>query len=274
MEFDTYLINKYTFGMEKENNFEIIKQRTYKVVKANDMIQKARYDLNITELKILAFILSKVKPTDLALQEYVISIKDFCLIAGIDYKSGKNYNHIKATLKALRDKSFWIEENGTEILVGWLQKAKINKGSGNISVKLDEDIQKYVIGLYSNFTEYQLLSTLPFTSKFSFRIFELLKSYAFKGKEVFDIDVLKRKLAAEHYKNYSDFKRYVLEVAKNEINLYTDINIEYKAIYKGRRVGEIAFYIKQLDSWGQVKADRKALEEIDGQLTVWDFYNE
>ncbi len=42
----------------------IIEQREYNVVKANEIVQKARYDLNILELKIFAFILSKVKPND------------------------------------------------------------------------------------------------------------------------------------------------------------------------------------------------------------------
>ena len=49
---------------EYNSELEIIEQRDYKVIKANEIIQRARIDLGIQELKTFAFILSKVKPTD------------------------------------------------------------------------------------------------------------------------------------------------------------------------------------------------------------------
>ena len=195
-------------AMEYDERLQITEERSYLVVKANEIIQKARYDLNIAELKALAYIFSKIKPTDTQLQEYSFSIKEYCQVCGIDYKNGGNYQYVKGTIKALRDKSFWVlDENGNEVLIGWLQKAKINKGSGKISVKLDEDLQKYVIGLFNNYTQYELLSTLPMKSSYSFRIYELLKSYAFQKQHTFNIDELKKQLTATNYINFKDFRK-------------------------------------------------------------------
>lgn len=250
-------------------------QRSYKVVKANEIIQKARYDLNITELKTLAYVLSKIKPTDQRLEEYTFSIKEYCQVAGIDYKNGGNYRYIKSTLKGLRDKSFWVlDENGNEVLIGWLQKVKINKGSGKITVRLDDDLQKYVIGLFNNYTQYELLSTLPMKSSYSFRIYELLKSYAFQKKHTFDIDELKKQLAAANYVNFKDFRRYVLEVATKEINLYTDIEVNWEPIYKGRKVIQVKFYIKQRNSWGRLITATRAADKLDGQMNLDDYLKE
>lgn len=251
------------------------KQRNYQIVKSNDIIQKARYDLSISELKALAYIFSKIRPTDKYLQEYSFSIKEYCLVCGIDYKNGGNYRYIKQTIKGIRDKSFWVEdEKGNECLIGWLQKARINEGNGTITVKLDEDLQKYVIGLFKNFTSYDLLSTLPFTSKFSFRIYELLKSYAFTTQYTFYIDELKRKLAAEHYKNFNDFKRFVLDIATKEINEYTDLEISWETQKKGRKVIAVIFKIKQRDSWGKYSAYKNATNKIDGQIDIFEYQKE
>lgn len=262
--------------MNYDNKIEISKQREYQVVKANEIIQKARYDLNITELKTFAYIVSKIKPTDKIDQEYTISIKDFCQVCGMDYKNGGNYQFIKKTLKALRDKSFWLmDENGVESTVGWLQKARINRGSGKIVVKFDEDIQKYVIGLFNNFTQYSLLSTLPMKSSYSFRMFEILKSYAFAKQHVFDVEELKRLLGAEHYQNFKDFRKKVIEVAVKEINQYTDIEISWEPINKGKKVIEVKFHIRNRDTMERVETMFNAVDQIEGQISMfdYDYYN-
>lgn len=258
--------------MDFDTKLEISKQRSYSVVKSNEIIQKARYDLTISELKTLAYIFSKIKPNDKEIQDYTFSVKEYCQVCGIDYKNGNNYINIKKNLKSLRDKSFWlIDEKGNEVLVGWLSKARINKGSGKVTVRLDDDIQKYVIGLFDNYTQYELLSTLPMKSNYSFRIYELLKSYAFTKHHTFDIDELKTMLSATNYVNFKDFRKYVLEVATKEINLYTDIEISWQPIKNGKKVVQIYFDIKQRDTWARYEASIAASEQIEGQISIFDY---
>ena len=258
--------------MDFDTKLEISKQRSYSVVKSNEIIQKARYDLTISELKTLAYIFSKIKPNDKEIQDYTFSVKEYCQVCGIYYKNGNNYINIKKNLKSLRDKSFWlIDEKGNEVLVGWLSKARINKGSGKITVRLDDDIQKYVIGVFDNYTQYELLSTLPMKSNYSFRIYELLKSYAFTKHHTFDIDELKTMLSATNYVNFKDFRKYVLEVATKEINLYTDIEISWQPIKNGKKVVQVYFNIKQRDTWARYEASIAASEQIEGQISIFDY---
>ncbi len=259
--------------MNYDRKAEIEHQRDYKVVKANVLIQRAKTDLKLPELKAFAYILSKVKFSDKEGQEYIFYIKDYCQVCGLDYNNGGNYKHIKSTLEKLRDTSFWlIDDYGRETTLGWLSKATINKGSGKVTVKLDAEIEKYVIGLDANFTQYPLLCTLPMQSKYSFRIYELLKSYAFTGGHTFDIDDLKCKLFATGYSNFKDFKRKVIEPAVKEINVFTDIEVSWDIIRKGKKYIKVKFYITQRDSREQIKALFRANDEIERQISTEEYY--
>ena len=150
--------------MEKH---EIRNARQNYLAKSNEIIRLARIKLTAGEMNLTGYLISKIQADDTALKWYTISVKDYCEICGIDYRSGKNYNQIKRVLKSLSDKSFWIiNDRGEETLFRWIEKPTINRGRGTISVKLDEDLQKYVIGLRKsgNYTQYQFLSTLPMRS--------------------------------------------------------------------------------------------------------------
>lgn len=250
--------------MDIEEKLEIRKKRNYKVVKSNEIIQKARYELNVLELKVLSYIFSMIRPNDKINQIYEVSINDFCKICGIDINNGKNYLEIKQVLKNLRDKSFYLQTaNGKETTVGWLNKVWIDKGNGTIQVRLDEDIERYLIGLFDNYTQYELISTLPMQSKYSFRIYELLKSYAYQQEHIFDIDKLKESLMADHYKNFKDFRVKVLEYAINEINLYTDLQVEYVPILKGRKVIQLKFTINQKSIQEKIQSTKNATKKLD-----------
>lgn len=254
---------------------EVAVARDYKVIKANAIIQRARYDLSLQELKIMSYCFSMIKPNDIPGQEYIFSISDYCRICGINDKSGWNYKEFKALLKGLRDKSFWItNDDGSESTVGWLGKVNINRGSGKVKIKFDEDMQHYILGLFENFTQYELLSTLPMRSQYSFRIYEILKSYAWTKKHTFDLPELKKQLAAEHYVNFKDFRKKVIEKAVAEINEFTDLSVNYETVKSGAKVVKITFFIKQKDVWGRYEASTKAIKQLDGQMTIGDFINE
>jgi plasmid replication initiation protein len=237
-------------NMNEYEKKEITKKREYWVVKGNELIQKSRFELSLTEQKTIAFICSMIKKANsIPYQlDYEFNIRDYCKVCGIDYDNGKNYVTIKATLKSLRDRSMWLTlENGSETLVGWLSKVTTNKQSGIVHIRLDEDLAPYLFDLGQKFTQYQLYNILAMKSAFSVRMYELLKSYAYQKNKTFDLDELKRLLEVENVKSYvrfPDFRRKVLEKAQEEINELTDLNISYEPITKGRKVIKIKFRIE------------------------------
>ena len=103
-------------------------------------------------------------------------------------------------------------------------------------------------------------------SAFSVRIYELLKSYAYQKSKIFNIDELKCLLMVDNVKSYTrypDFRRYVLEIAQNEINRLTVLNIFYKPITKGRKVVKIKFIIQHKDIVERLAAEQTTNNELD-----------
>lgn len=264
-------------SMNKNNDLDIIQARDYKVVKGNEIIQKARYSLGLAEIKAFSFIISKIKPTDQVFCEYTFSINEYCRVLGIETNNGKNIQTVKKSLKSLVDKSFFLTlEDGTETSISWLNKIWIDKGKGTIRVRLDDDLQKYVTGLYANYTQYELLCTLPMKSSYSIRIYELLKSYSFTKRHIFKIEELKRALGCEHYERFPDFKRRVIEIAVKEINTFTDLEVSWRPITEGRKVIEIEFYINTRDVWERIETQNNATAAVNKdnqQLNIYDYLN-
>lgn len=240
------------------------KERCYIVVKANDLIQKSRYSLTLQEQKTIAYICSLIEPNSNN-KEYWFDVNEYCKICGLSI-CGKNYEDIKNVLKSLNTKGFELETDEMWTSVKWIEKPKFYKSKGQVYIRLDEDLLPYLLDLKERFTQYELYNILAMKSGFSFRIYELLKSYQKLGKKKFTIDNLKEKLMVQNVKSYArfpDFRRKVIEVAVEEINELTDINVSWETETKGRKVIAIVFYITLKNSRDNFKAKCKTQIKID-----------
>lgn len=233
------------------------------VAKSNSLIQKTRYDLSLVEQKIVLRIISMIDPVkDTELVTYEFSIAEFARLCGHSAQSGKNYATIKARIKSLADKSFFVVRPGTqrETLVRWISDVDIDRGVGTVRIKLDPKLTPYLTQLKELFTQFNITYTMRMRSQYSIRLYELFKSYEnlFYPKKPgvapidyydFNVEQLKlqlseaidpndkgrskKKTLAEKYSNWADFKRFVIDVAMREINELTDIDIEYEAFSTG-----------------------------------------
>jgi plasmid replication initiation protein len=104
-----------------------------------------------------------------------------------------------------------------------------------------------MIKLGTVFTRYKLANILSMKSKYSPRIYEILKCNQFKeqkGIEI-EIDELRKLLKAESvYPKYNDFKRYIVERTQKELKKISDIRFDFEEIKTGRKVTALKFYIK------------------------------
>lgn len=247
---------------------EISIERDYQIAKANELIQNAINNYNLTELKAFCYILSKVKPTDEIGQKYRFKINEFCEVCGLNTNDGRTIQRVKKALKGLSDKSFWrVCENGDEELCRAIEWITLKKGSTSFEVELHKSMAPYVLSLQGQYTQYSLLGVVPMRSAYSVKLYELLKSYAGLHRKEFEVEDLKIRLQAP-YKEYYDLKRKAIEVAIREINQYTDIEVTWEPIKSGRSVVKIRFEIKKRDSLAIWKAGRNAIDTLDGQLRM------
>lgn len=250
---------------------EIEKERDMKIYKADSLLQKARFTLSLTEQRLVLYAISKIKPTDTAFTEYEFKLNDFYKVCGITGK--ESYSEIKKQCIALKSKAWWLtvlDENGEEweSAVTWFNTLKTNKKSGKIRIKFHEDMMPYLLELSKQnefFTTYDFKYVLPMKSTYSIRLYELLKSYQKNNEKWwFNLEKLKHILDCKSYENFKDFRVRVLTPAVNEINKYTDLNIEYKLAKDGNKVDEITFLLKEKNTLEKIQTKILCSEELNG----------
>lgn len=214
------------------------------VVKANQLVE-ARYNLNLNEQKVILYAASKIDREQDHFNYIELDINEFTEL--LDTK-GKRYEEIRDIVRELRRKEVIINTDDKEYIAGWVSSITFYKNTGKIKLRFDDDLIPYLLQLQKRFTRYQLKNILYLKSKYSIRIYELLKQYESIGKREFELQELKKILFIENqYNRIYDLKRFVIEPAVEEINYYTDINISYDDIKKGRKIVGFAFDIEPKD---------------------------
>ena len=268
--------------------------RNQLVAKRNDSIQRSRFALTLNQNKAVSYILSKVKKDDTPDTLYEFDCLEFI---GVMRLKKNSYNEIRKMLQDIADKSMYIrDENGRDILVRWLNVVHMEPGSGRIMLKIHEDMAPYVFNLLEQkekggefFTSYKISDIALMKHKYSPRIYELLKSYASnKQRWKFEFGTgsewdLLPKIAQPHpqtgepiipknWNSWAAFERDVLRPAKEEINLFCPIKIDYKGSkidFKGvkqRRTCVIEFIMLNKTNGEQQDTENvinKEYEDID-----------
>ena len=262
----------------KDDLYLDIRNKT--VIKSNDLIQKSRFSLSLQQQKIVLCLIAQISPYDDEFKLYEFNVVDFCKACGIDYDSGKNYQNLKSSIKEIADKSLWMKiDEDEETLLRWIEKPYINKNDGVIKIRLDRDMMPFLLQLKQNFTQYEIIWTLHFKSKYSIRLYELVKSIHYHEldiyKKMYTVDEIKKLLDGEKYKEYRDFKRRVLVPAIDEINKYSDKSISFEEVNRGRKVVAVELSISSKDSLAALKI-RSDIEKEFGldQMTLWDTLSE
>ena len=245
------------------------------VVKSNDLIQRSRFSLTVQQQKVILYLISKIGYGDEDFKEYEFNIKDFCRVCGLYDDSGKYYVELKRQIKEIRDKSIWVEiSEGEEALLSWLDGARISSNSGKIKVRLSEDMKPYLLQLRDNFTRYEIAYVLCMRSKYSIRLYELVKSIHYRELETytktFTVEELRRCLDAGTYPRFCNFNQRVLKPAVQEVNTYTDKEVSCEPLKRGQKVEAIEMTIRTKDAFDRIKT-RSMIDEQLGpeQISLW-----
>lgn len=225
---------------------KLTKLRELPVRKNNLLIQKARYKLTAKQFDIITYVVSMVKPQDLPGTMYSFSIKDFCMLLGIDYRNGWHYRAVKEELQHLADKSIWVPtEDGKERLTRWFDDVIIDRGDGTIEVSFHKSIWHYIYEVRKQFTQYPASHSYALSSKYSKYIYDFLKSWQAQGSITVSIEDFIKYDCPCPYTQYKNLRQKVLDVAVNEINKLTDISVSYEPIkIKSRSYTHLCFKIK------------------------------
>ena len=267
---------------------QIEQAREQLVIKDNRLLQtvtKRKYELKAQEQKALGFLLSKIKPEDQYRKPpfiYEFDITEFCKVCGIDADNGKNFINVKQTLENLSSNGFWLKKMTKEgkkssLYFQWIVTPEIMEG-GKIAIEIPSKVFPYLAGLSEKFMQYELWQILALKSTYSIALYEFLKSYAYKKEVTVSLEELRGYLGLDEnkYRDFKNFKQKILNVAKNEINELTDLEIEWQGIRHGRFYTQIKFDIKTKVGFHALEAYRRStailngIKHTEGQLNMFE----
>lgn len=170
------------------------------------------------------------------------------------------YEVLKSIEKTLFDRRFtFVNERQNEVKSRWISQVEYHKNEGGISIIFTPAVVNEITridGYERAFTKFLLEQTANLNSVYSARLYELLKQWLKAKKANFELELLRGQLGlgVSDYVRMSDFKKRVLDLAVNEINEKTDLNVSYTNVKQGRQI--VGFNFKILEK-PKPKADSK-----------------
>ena len=238
----------YLFNKDRNFNDDVDDQSYYYVVSHNDLITKASYDLTARELKIMDFVISKIKPDDRDFNIINTSLYQLGKLFGYK-RNGKNYSDLAKAIGTLRKKEVLIldEQERTITQTGWVESAKYHE-NGQVEIRLSSDLAPYLLQLKSDYTQYRLFDTVQLDSKYSIRLYKLMReANKDKGKtcptlQASPKELIKMMGAPKRY-SFGQFNQNVLQPAMDEINLkIDDMDLDMHKGTRGRKVVHLEIY--------------------------------
>ena len=263
-----------------EDTVSIRYNKNYPVVMANKLIRAKKDRLSTLESKLLRLAITNIVELDTKLNTYTVSVAELADFLGI--ASSNIYTEVQQIAKSLIDKKIYMpigtyDRHGNENyeLYNWVSYVKYENGV--ITLRLNDSLKPYLLGLDSLFTRYGYDNILSLPSDICISLFEWLISFEGlrihqirvdvypdveleTGEFALPIDVLRKFLQCEDkYPNASDFIKWVIDYNLKIIMTHTLCRIKYRTVKKGRSIKYIVFRFVGLFEDRQLEADIKKL---------------
>lgn len=217
------------------------------VKKSNDLIDKARYELTLTQQRLILYVITMIRTEDEDFKTYSIPVSKFMEITrGSDWL----YHELKKEAKDLLKKPVEIPvEDGGFGIAPWFSYFEYLPKQGIVRVSFDPHLKPYLLQLKERYTAYQLKCVLPMRSTYSIRVYEYLKQYEKFGYRKFDLEEFKKHLKIENkpsFAQYGHIKSRILTPAIRDINKFSDLFITKIVEHKvSRKVDSFTIYFRR-----------------------------
>jgi len=254
--------------------------KSHLIAQSRQLVE-ARYNFTLWEMRLFIEVLEQIKKEDEELKRYRVYYKDLIREYG---ENKKDYKYIrKASIRLLRKVAHfdYVNEKGQErtyhtvLFTGadtprnWQDEEE----DMFIDFAVNGDLKEQLIQLKSNYLLYDKRHILRLKSKFSVRIYQLLKSHEREAKDTviveYEVKILREMLLVDEdgnpnnqYKDYHLFKKRVLLQAQKELKEHTDIAFSFDEIKKGRRIDRIRFFVKK----NRKKGKKNEVKQLDLEL--------
>lgn len=239
----------YASHLNMKKNTEVTLE---KVRKSNALID-GQYKHGLYEQRILLTILSKIGFDDDITKKYRVKFTEIMEATKGFISSCKK---IESVCESLRIKRIRIERGNSIKGFGFVAEYDILREEQCVDFLLSPGMREQLLDLLNrgHFTLYNLQCVLSLPSVNSVRLYEIFRSKSYMKQPVeIDLDELKWSLDISTdgvgYKNFSDFRRFILEKAKKDLAKSTDIKFSFKPVKTSRKVTSLMVTISENKTW-------------------------
>ena len=226
---------------------ELITINDLKITKSNDLVE-ASYKLTLNEQRVLLMAIAHIDSRKPLIKKYYfrISARDFAETFGIEIKHA--YEALEDAAKRLLKQIVQTYDRKNKVCeqFHWVFHVKYFNGEGFVELGFSPNIIPYLTLLSQRFTSYELQHITRLNSSYAIRLYELLKQFAQTNERVIPLERFKERLElADQYPRFFDLKRRVIQPAVDEINAYTDLEVKWDTVRKGRKVMSLMFIFNE-----------------------------
>jgi len=222
------------------------------VVKSNKMVN-GKYNLKTIDHKMMLTLCSLISSKDDEFCEITLTVKEMADLFNIHRNDEYELYRIlskecKRLLGATIEYNVSMEKGKKE----WIGKTifstmHYNEGQGTVKMKFNEDMREFLLDVKETYTKFKLGYVINFKNQYSFRLYELLKSYEKVGERTLLLEELRTYMNLEEnqFERYTQLKNRVILKCIEEINKYSDIKVTLKKEEKeNRKVVGLVFEIR------------------------------
>ena len=224
------------------------------VVKTNQL-NSAVQNLSLPELRIIQLAIVDARETGKGLDTKTpLRIDAMRYAQAFDTTRQNAYILMKQSEETLFNRRFtYFDREKKPIKSRWLQDVRYLDDEGAIEVCFTRLVVECITrldGAEQFFTQYMLSQTANLSSVYSVRLYELLIQWKTAVKTpVFELSLFRGQMGLndDEYKDMSNFKKRVLDLAINEINEKTDLTVSYTQEKRGRTISGFKFTVRAKD---------------------------
>lgn len=223
------------------------------IVKDNALID-ASYKLSLSEQRLILLAIIQARETGQGIDHTsLLHVHAHAYAKEFGIEKNNSYEVIKDASKGLFDRYVTYHDknpkngNDRSFHCRWVDKIGYEKNSGTVYLRFTSDVVPLITRLEENFTSYEIAQVAQLDSVYAIRLYELLIKWRTVCKTPeFELQDFREKLGIEEdkYSRMSDFKKYVLDFAIQQINEYTDIVAKYDQHKTGRTITGFTFKFK------------------------------
>ena len=156
-------------------------------------------------------------------------------------ENDQNYTIAKKAFRSLAQKGVEYEDDKIWQYTSIISNPKIDKTKGYVIFTVLDDIWRCLLDFTKGYRKYELVTAMQLKSVYSMRMYELMSGQ--KRPLEFSFEDLKQRFKLkDKYSKSNDFKRWVLDVAKKELDKSSPYSFNYIEVKEGRKVTGFKFF--------------------------------